>query len=148
VLPKSIVIVGAGAIGVEFAYFYNAFGTKVTLVEMLPQILPVEDEEVAKLLHRSFEKQGIVVHTATKCENFRVGKNSVKLNLVKDGKSEEIEVETVLSAIGVVPNLEGVLSPKVKLELDRNYVFAACGALSTHFPAERVVALMRASCGL
>ncbi len=84
------------AIGVEFAYFYNSFGSKVTLVEMLPQILPVEDEEVAKLLHRSFEKQGIAVHVGTKCENFRVGKNSVKLNLVKDGKSEEIEAETVL----------------------------------------------------
>ncbi len=121
-LPKSIVIVGAGAIGVEFAYFYNAFGTKVTLVEMLPQILPVEDEEVAKVLHRAFEKQGIVVHVGTKCENFRVGKNSVKLNLVKDGKSEEVEAETVLSAIGVVANIEGVLSAKVKLELDRNYV--------------------------
>jgi len=121
-LPKSIAIVGAGAIGVEFAYFYNAFGSKVTLVEMLPQILPVEDEEVAKTLHRAFEKQGITIHTGTKCENFRVGKDSVKLNLVKDGKTEEIEVETVLSAIGVVANIEGVLSPKVKLELDRNYV--------------------------
>jgi dihydrolipoamide dehydrogenase len=121
-LPKSIVIVGAGAIGVEFAYFFNAFGAKVTLVEMLPQILPVEDEEVAKTLHRSFEKQGIAIHTGTKCENFRVGKDSVKLNLVKDGKSEEIEVETVLSAIGVVANIEGVLSEKVKPELDRNYV--------------------------
>ena len=85
-LPKSIVIVGAGAIGVEFAYFFNAFGSKVTLVEMLPQILPVEDEEVAKTLHRSFDKQGIAIHTATKCENFQVGKNSVKLNLV-DRKS-------------------------------------------------------------
>ncbi|MEO7415116.1 MAG: dihydrolipoyl dehydrogenase, partial [Opitutaceae bacterium] len=121
-LPKSIVIVGAGAIGVEFAYFYNAFGTKVTLVEMLPQILPVEDEEVAKTLHRSFEKQGVVIHTATKCENFRVGKDSVKLNLVKDGKTEEIEAEVVLSAIGVVANIEGVLGKAVKLELDRNYV--------------------------
>jgi len=116
------VIVGAGAIGVEFAYFYNAFGAKVTLVEMLPQILPVEDEEVAKTLHRAFEKQGIAIRTATKCENFRVSKNSVKLTLVQDGKSEEIEAETVLSAIGVVANIEGVLSPKVKLELDRNYV--------------------------
>lgn len=122
VLPKSIVIVGAGAIGVEFAYFYNAFGSKVTLVEMLPQILPVEDEEVSKTLHRSFEKQGIILHTGTKCENFRVGKDSVKLNLVKDGKSEEIEAEVVLSAIGVVANIEGVVSKNVKLELDRNYV--------------------------
>jgi len=79
---------------VEFAYFYNAFGTQVTLVEMLPQILPVEDEEVAKTLHRALEKQGIAIRTATKCENFRVGKDSVKLNLVKDGQSDEIEVET------------------------------------------------------
>ena len=121
-LPKSIAIVGAGAIGVEFAYFYNAFGTQVTLVEMLPQILPVEDEEVARTLQRSFEKQGIAVRTGTTCENFRVGPATVKLSLVKDGKAEEIEVETVLSAIGVVPNLEGTLSPKVKLDLDRNYV--------------------------
>eukprot|EP01012_Entosiphon_sulcatum_P048754 TRINITY_DN67282_c0_g1_i1.p1 TRINITY_DN67282_c0_g1~~TRINITY_DN67282_c0_g1_i1.p1 ORF type:complete len:466 (+),score=81.24 TRINITY_DN67282_c0_g1_i1:165-1562(+) len=121
-LPKSIVIVGAGAIGVEFAYFFNAFGSKVTLVEMLPQILPVEDEEVAKTLHRSFEKQGIAIHTGTKCENFRVGKDSVKLNLVKDGKSEEVEAETVLSAIGVVANIEGVLGKSLKVDLDRNYV--------------------------
>jgi dihydrolipoamide dehydrogenase len=122
ILPTSIVIVGAGAIGVEFAYFYNAFGTKVTLVEMLPSILPVEDEEVSKLLHRSFEKQGITIRTGTKCENFRVGKSSVKLSLVKDGASEEIEAETVLSAIGVVPNLEGALSKNVKVELERGYV--------------------------
>src|SRR5882757_4106295 len=120
--PKSIAVVGAGAIGVEFAYFFNAFGSKVTLVEMLPQILPVEDEEVSKLLHRSFEKQGVVIHTATKCENFRVGKDSVKLNLVKDGKTEEIEAEVVLSAIGVVANIEGVFSKNLKPELDRNYV--------------------------
>ena len=121
-LPKSIVIVGAGAIGVEFAYFFNAFGSKVTLVEMLPQILPVEDEEVAKTLHRSFEKQGITIHTGAKCENFRVGKDAVKLNLVKDGKTEEIEVETVLSAIGVVANIEGVIGKSLKVDLDRNYV--------------------------
>ena len=121
-LPKSIVIVGAGAIGVEFAYFFNAFGSKVTLVEMLPQILPVEDEEVAKTLHRSFEKQGIAIHTATKCESFQVGKNSVKLNLVKDGQGTAIEAETVLSAIGVVANLEGVFGKSVSVELDRNYV--------------------------
>ena len=121
-LPKSIVIVGAGAIGVEFAYFFNAFGSKVTLVEMLPQILPVEDEEVAKTLHRSFEKQGIAIHTGTKCENFRVGKNAVTLNLVKDGKSAEIAAETVLSAIGVVANIEGVLGKTLKVDLDRNYV--------------------------
>lgn len=123
-MPKSIVIVGAGAIGVEFAYFYNALGAKVTLVEMLPQVLPVEDEEVAKLLHRSFEKQGIAVHVNTKCENFRVGKKSVKLDLVAGDKKTEIEAEVLLSAIGVTPNLEGALAANVKLELDRGYVKA------------------------
>jgi dihydrolipoamide dehydrogenase len=122
--PKSLVIIGAGAIGVEFAYFYNAFGTKVTLVEMLPQIVPVEDEEIAKTLHRSFEKQGMTVHVNTKVENIRVRKDKVELTLVKPGEpnSTEIEAESLLVAIGVTPNLEGTLSSKVKLELERGYV--------------------------
>lgn len=122
--PKSMVIIGAGAIGVEFAYFFSAFGTKVTLVEMLPQVVPVEDEEVAKALQRSFEKQGITVHVNTKVENVRVGKDSVNLSLVKNGESAaaEIEVDTLLVAIGVVPNLEGTISKNVKLELERGYL--------------------------
>ncbi|MBM3854126.1 MAG: dihydrolipoyl dehydrogenase [Verrucomicrobia bacterium] len=122
--PKSIAIIGAGAIGVEFAYFFNAFGTKVTLVEMLPQIVPAEDEEVARGLHRSFEKQGLAVHVDTKVENVRVRADRVALTLVKGGEanSRELEVESILVAIGVAPNLEGALSPKVKLELERGYV--------------------------
>jgi dihydrolipoamide dehydrogenase len=120
--PKSMAIIGAGAIGVEFAYFFNAFGTKVTLIEMLPQILPVEDEEVARVLHRSFEKQGIAVHVGTKCENIRVGDQSVKLELGKDGAKTELETETILVAIGITSNLDGLTSPKVKLELDRGFV--------------------------
>jgi dihydrolipoamide dehydrogenase len=122
--PKSIVIIGAGAIGVEFAYFYNAFGTKVTLVEMLPQLVPVEDEEVGKALQRSFEKQGMTVHVNTKVEKVRVQKDKVELSLVKPGEanSTEVEAEVLLVAIGVSPNLEGALSSKVKLELERGYV--------------------------
>jgi dihydrolipoamide dehydrogenase len=120
--PKSIIIVGAGAIGVEFAYFYNAFGSKVTLVEMLPQILPVEDEEVSKALHRSFEKQGIALHVGTKCENFRVGKSSVKVDLVAGDAKSTVEADVLLSAIGVVANLEGVLAPTLKPELEKNYL--------------------------
>ena len=122
--PKSIVIIGAGAIGVEFAYFFNAFGSKVTLVEMLPQVVPVEDEDVAKALQRSFEKQGIAVHVNTKVEKVRVQKDKVELSLVKNGESNstEIEAETLLIAIGVSPNLEGTLSPQVKLELERGYL--------------------------
>lgn len=121
-LPKSIIIVGAGAIGVEFAYLYNSFGSKVTLVEMLPQILPVEDEEVAKALARSFEKQGVALHTNTKCENFRVGKNSVKVDLIAGDQKTEVEAEVLLSAIGVVANLEGAFAANLKPELDRSYL--------------------------
>ena len=120
--PASVAIIGAGAIGVEFAWFFNAFGSRVTLIEMLPQIVPVEDEEVARVLHRSFEKQGIVVHTGTTAENIRVGGETVKLELVKGDRREAIEVETVIVAVGVAANLEGALSPKVKLDLDRGYV--------------------------
>ncbi|PTY04704.1 dihydrolipoyl dehydrogenase [Opitutaceae bacterium EW11] len=121
-LPKSIIIVGAGAIGVEFAYFYNAFGSKVTLVEMLPQVLPVEDEEVSKTLTRAFDKQGIKSYVNTKCENFRVGKDSVKVDLVQGETRTEVEAEVLLSAIGVVANIEGVLAANVKPEMDRNYL--------------------------
>jgi dihydrolipoamide dehydrogenase len=122
--PKSLVIIGAGAIGVEFAYFFNAFGSKVTLVEMLPQIVPVEDEEVARSLQRSFEKQGITVFVNTKVENVRVGKESVVLSLLKTGEAKpvEIEAESLLIAIGVTPHLERTLSSSVQLELERGYV--------------------------
>ena len=80
--PKSIVIVGAGAIGAEFAYFLNAFGTKVTLVEMLDQVLPVEDHEVAAVVEKEFKKQGIDCRTSTAVENIKVAKSSVKMDLV------------------------------------------------------------------
>ena len=123
--PASIVIVGAGAIGVEFAYFFNAFGTKVTLVEMLPQILPVEDEEVAKVVHRSFEKQGIAIHTGTKCEDIRVGDPGVpgvKLRLVSAEGTKEVEAESLLLAVGVGAYTEGMLAASVKLAEDRGFV--------------------------
>ncbi|HMD60403.1 MAG TPA: dihydrolipoyl dehydrogenase [Opitutaceae bacterium] len=120
--PGSILIVGAGAIGVEFAYFYNAFGSRVTLVEMLPEILPLEDEEVSRTLRRALEKQGITIHAGTKCEDFRVGKKSVRADLVAGETRTPVEADAVLSAIGVVANLEGVLAPTLRPELDRNYL--------------------------
>jgi dihydrolipoamide dehydrogenase len=120
--PKSVVIVGAGAIGAEFAYFLNAFGTKVTLVEMLDQVLPVEDHEAAALVEKSFKKDGIDCRTSTAVENIKVNPKSVTMDLVKDGKSESITAESILLAIGVVANTEKLLSPRVKLKLDRGYV--------------------------
>jgi dihydrolipoamide dehydrogenase len=118
-LPKSIIILGAGAIGCEFAYFFNAFGAKVTIVEMLPQILPVEDAEVSELLKRSFAKQGIEILVDTKVEKTEVGAKGVKLT-VTGGKT--LEADHLLVAIGVEANLDGVLAPGLKLELDRGYV--------------------------
>jgi dihydrolipoamide dehydrogenase len=123
-LPKSIVIVGAGAIGTEFAYVWNSFGCKVTLVEMLGQILPVEDEEVATVLARSYKKQGIALHVNTKVENISVIDGGVKMELVKGDRREAVEAESLLLSIGVVANLDGVLGPDVKLELDRGFIKA------------------------
>lgn len=120
--PKSIVIVGAGAIGAEFAYFLNAFGTKVTLVEMLDQVLPVEDPEVAAVVEKSFKASGIDCRTSTAVENIKVNPKSVKMDLVKGDKQESITAESILLAIGVVANTEGLLSPRVKLKQDRGYV--------------------------
>ena len=118
-LPKSIIILGAGAIGCEFAYFFNAFGSKVTILEMLPQILPVEDGEVAELLKRSFTKSGIEIFTDTKVEKTEVGSKGVKLT-VAGGKT--FEAEKLLVAIGVEAQTDGLLGNGVKLELDRGYL--------------------------
>jgi len=118
-LPKSIIILGAGAIGCEFAYFFNAFGSKVTILEMLPQILPVEDAEVAEFLKRSFTKQGIEIHTETKVEKTEVLEKGVKLT-VAGGKT--FEADHLLVAIGVEAQLDGLLGNGLKLELDRGYL--------------------------
>ncbi|RME67588.1 MAG: dihydrolipoyl dehydrogenase, partial [Verrucomicrobia bacterium] len=120
--PKSIIIVGAGAIGIEFAYFLNAFGTEVTVVEMLPQLLPVEDEEIAQALARAFKKQGVAQHVGVKVENVNVGKKGVKLEISKGEKKETLSAEAVLFAIGVTANLEGAVSSRVNLKTDRGYL--------------------------
>ncbi|PAW80026.1 MAG: dihydrolipoyl dehydrogenase [Verrucomicrobia bacterium Tous-C9LFEB] len=119
--PKSLIVIGAGAIGVEFSYFFNTFGTKVTLVEMLPQILPVEDTEAAELLKKQFIKDGIDVHTDTKVESPEVTPKGVKVTLV--GKEKKVlEADALLVSIGVQPNLDGLLADGVKLDLDRGYI--------------------------
>ena len=120
-LPKSITIIGAGAIGVEFAYFFNAFGSKVTLIEMQPQILPVEDTEVAELVKKQFIKSGIEVLTDTKVDATEVTKTGVKIT-VSGKEKKTIESEKVLVAIGVLPNLDGVLASGLVLDLEKGYL--------------------------
>lgn len=121
-MPKSIVILGAGAIGAEFAYFLNSFGCEVTLVEMQDQILPVEDKEIAQTLARSFKKQGIKVLTSTKIENIERTKKGVKMDFVTNDKRETVENESLLIAIGVEANTSGLLGKRVKPEMDRGYI--------------------------
>lgn len=106
--PESMVVVGSGAIGSEFAFFYNSIGTKVTLIEVLPNIVPLEDEEVSKQLGRSFKKAGIKVLTGVSVEDVD-SKGKICKVKVKTKKGEEtIEAGVVLSAVGIAPNLEGI----------------------------------------
>ncbi len=122
-VPASMIILGAGAIGVEFAYFLNAFGCKVTLVEMMPRILPIEDDEVSAVLERAFKRQNIDVRTGVKAENIVVAADGVKLDLAAaDGTRTSVAAEALLVAVGVTANTDGLLSPKVKLGMDRGFI--------------------------
>jgi dihydrolipoamide dehydrogenase len=118
-VPKTLAIIGSGAVGVEFASMFSRFGTKVTLIEMLPRIVPLEDEEISKELERVFKKQGIRVETGAKAENVRKGGAGVQLTLTpSNGKSEEIEAEKLLVAVGRKPVTEniGLESTRVQTE--------------------------------
>lgn len=116
--PKEMIIIGAGAIGVEFAYIYNAFGTKVTLIEMQPRVLPVEDDEIGDALQKSLTKQGIRCLTDTKVTATEDHGNAVSVSVEGPKGKETIKAEVCLIAIGIQPVLPGGL----ELELDRGYI--------------------------
>ncbi len=120
--PKSMVVVGSGAIGSEFAYFYNAVGTKVTLVEFLPNIVPLEDEEVSKTLERSFKKNGIAVMTNSTVESVDTSGELCKVKIQTKKGLEEVEAEIVLSAVGVSTNLEGIGLETVGVEVEKGKI--------------------------
>ena len=120
--PKKLIIVGSGAIGVEFAYFYNAMGTEVTVVEYMPRIVPVEDEEISKQLERSFKKSGIKIMTSTEVTGVDPSGEGVKAT-VKTKKGEEIlEADVVLSAVGIKTNIENIGLEEVGIVTDRDKI--------------------------
>jgi len=127
-LPKSVVIIGAGAIGVEFATVWSSYGTQVTLVEMLPAILPLEDAEVSAELTRAFKKRGIQIFTGSKVESLTKTESGVQLTLTAESGSTTLEAEQALVAIGFRPNTENLglaevgvaLSPKGHVEIDEH----------------------------
>ena len=106
--PKSMIVVGSGAIGVEFGYFYNSLGTKVTIVEFLPRAVPVEDEEISKELERNFKKQGIAVMTSSEVTAVDTSGNGVKATVKTPTGDQTLEADVLLSAVGVAANIEGI----------------------------------------
>jgi len=107
-IPKSLVIVGAGAVGVEFASIFRSFGSEVTLIEMLPRWFPIEDEEVSKELARAYRKRGIAFHTGAKVDKVEKSKSGVTVTFSVDGKPQKIETERILIAVGRKPRTDNI----------------------------------------
>ena len=120
--PESMVVVGSGAIGSEFAYFYNSIGTKVTLVEYLDNVVPLEDEEVSKQLGRSFKKAGIKVMTSSEVTNVDTSGKKVKVTVKTKKGEESIEADIVLSAVGIAPNIEDIGLEEAGVEVEKGRV--------------------------
>jgi dihydrolipoamide dehydrogenase len=122
-IPASMTIVGSGAIGIEFAYFYHTFGTKITIIEMMPNILPVEDTEVSAELEKLYKKAGMTIYTNTKVNNVSVGKDSTTVEVeTADGKKEKIDAECTLIAIGVQANTENIGLEKLGIKTTKGFI--------------------------
>jgi dihydrolipoamide dehydrogenase len=121
-MPKSLLVVGSGAIGIEFASFFHTMGSEVTVVEVLPQILPVEDAEIAGLARKRFEKQGIKILTDTKVTKLEKKRDSVVATIDDGKKPQTVEFERVISAVGVVGNIENLGLEKLGVKTDRGIV--------------------------
>jgi dihydrolipoamide dehydrogenase len=121
-LPKSMIVVGSGAIGTEFAYFYSTMGTDVTIVEFMPNLVPLEDEEVSKTLARSFKKKKVKVMLDSSVESVDTSGDLCKVSIKTKKGLEEHEAEIVLSAVGITPNLEGIGIEEMGIELENGKV--------------------------
>src|SRR5689334_3672510 len=121
-IPKSLVIVGSGAVGVEFASIFKSFDCEVTILEMLPRMVPLEDEEVSKELARVYRKKGINFHGGAKVEKVEKTKSGIAVSFSVDGKQQKLEAEKILIAIGRKPYTEGVGLEKTKIQMDRGFV--------------------------
>ena len=121
--PKAIVIVGAGAVGCEFADVFNAFGSQVTLIDVMPNVLPLEDADASKEVERSFKKRGITILTGAKISNVKAAKDSVSMTVEAGGEKKELKVDVVLVAAGRAPNVENVGLKEAGVQLtDRGFI--------------------------
>ncbi|MGM0584977.1 MAG: dihydrolipoyl dehydrogenase [Pseudomonadota bacterium] len=121
-MPKRLLVIGSGAIGVEFAYFYNALGVETTVVEVMDRILPVEDPEISAFAKKSFEKQGMTLREGAKVAKLDRGKGKVTAHVEKDGKTEKQEFDAVISAVGIVGNTEGLGLETLGVKVERGHV--------------------------
>jgi dihydrolipoamide dehydrogenase len=121
-LPASMVVVGSGAIGSEFAHFYNAMGTKITLVEFMPTLVPLEDEEVSKQLERSFKKAGMTILTSSTVESVDASGDKCKVKIKTAKGNEELEADIVFSAVGITPNLENLGIEELGIRVDKGKI--------------------------
>ncbi|MGB4057519.1 MAG: dihydrolipoyl dehydrogenase [Alphaproteobacteria bacterium] len=121
-LPKSVLVVGSGAIGIEFASFYRTLGADVTVVEIMDRVLPVEDEEISALARKAFEKQGIKIMTGAKVSKLDKSKTNVKATIEAGGKSQEITFDRVIMAVGIIGNTENIGLEKTKVKVDRGHI--------------------------
>jgi len=121
-MPKSLLVVGSGAIGMEFASFYRDLGAEVTVVEVLERILPVEDEEIAAFAHKQFEKQGMVIHVGAMVTALKRGKNNVTATIEAGGKTTTLTVDRVILAVGIVGNVENLGLDGTKIVVDRAHI--------------------------
>jgi len=121
-MPKKLLVIGSGAIGVEFASFYNTLGANTTIVEVLDRILPVEDEDVSSLAAEQFAKQGMTIKTGAKVQKLEKKKNQVVASIDCNGVTEVLEFDTVISAVGIIGNIEGLGLEAVGVETKANHV--------------------------
>ena len=121
-MPKSLLVIGSGAIGIEFASFYRNLGAEVTVVETLDRILPVEDEDISAHAHKQFEKQGMKIITRAQVKELKKGKDNVTATIDKDGKTQSITIERVVLAVGIVGNVENIGLEDTKIEVQRSHV--------------------------
>jgi len=120
--PKSLLVIGSGAIGIEFASFYLNMGAAVTVVEVLPRILPVEDEEISAFAHKAFERQGMKIITGASVKEAKKGADNVAVTIESGGKSQTITVDRVISAVGIVGNVEDIGLEGTAVKVDRTHV--------------------------
>ena len=134
-VPERVVVIGGGATGAEFAYLYNTYGSQVTIVEMLPHLLPGEDEEISRLLERSFTRQGITFHTGSRVTSADVTPQGVRLEVGKEGEEEvtTLEADMVLVAVGVQANTEELGLEELGVALERGYI-KVDGSMATSVP--------------